>query len=81
VGDKLVPLNFMSHRTHLSNFACDKKVWPDYMTFGNLLSKALPDSLNAQSCNGHSPTDSDQERDYSSEADGLAAANKPKGAE
>jgi len=39
VGDTLVPLIFMSNRTHLSNFAGDKKEWPVYMTFGNLSSK------------------------------------------
>jgi len=39
VGDTLVPLNFMSNGTHLLIFAGDKKVWPVYMTFGNLSSK------------------------------------------
>jgi hypothetical protein len=39
VGDTLVPLNFMSDGTHLSNFAGDKKEWPLYMTIGNLSSK------------------------------------------
>jgi hypothetical protein len=39
VGDKLVPLIFMSDGTHLSNFAGDKKEWPVYMTIGNLSSK------------------------------------------
>jgi hypothetical protein len=39
VGDTLVPLIFMSDRTHLSNFAGDKKEWPVYMTIGNLSSK------------------------------------------
>jgi hypothetical protein len=29
----------MSDRTHLSNFAGDKKEWPVYMTIGNLSSK------------------------------------------
>ena len=29
----------MSDRTHLSNFASDKKEWPVYMTIGNLSSK------------------------------------------
>jgi hypothetical protein len=29
----------MSDGTHLSNFAGDKKVWPVYMTLGNLSSK------------------------------------------
>jgi len=29
----------MSHGTHLSNFAGDKKEWPVYMTIGNLSSK------------------------------------------
>jgi len=38
VGDTLVPLIFMSDRTHLSNFAGDKTKWPVYMTFGNLSS-------------------------------------------
>jgi len=39
VGDTLVPLIFMSDGTHLSNFAGDNKVWPVYMTIGNLSSK------------------------------------------
>jgi hypothetical protein len=39
LGDTLVPLIFMSDRTHLSNFASDKKEWPVYMTIGNLSSK------------------------------------------
>jgi hypothetical protein len=39
VGDTLVPLIFMSDRTHLSNFAGDKKEWPVYMPIGNLSSK------------------------------------------
>jgi len=39
VGDTLVPLIFMSDRTHLSNFAGDKKKSPVYMTIGNLASK------------------------------------------
>jgi hypothetical protein len=29
----------MSDRTHLSNFPGEKKVWPEYMTIGNLSSK------------------------------------------
>jgi len=36
VGDTLVPLIFMSDGTHLSNSAGNKKVWPVYMTIGNL---------------------------------------------
>ena len=39
VGDTLVPLIFMSNRTHLLNFAGDKKEWLVYMTIGNLSSK------------------------------------------
>jgi len=39
MGDTLVPLIFMSDRTHFSNFAGDKKEWPVYMTIGNLSSK------------------------------------------
>jgi hypothetical protein len=39
VGDILVPLIFMSDRTHLLNFAGQKKQWPVYMTIGNLSSK------------------------------------------
>jgi len=35
VGDKLVPLNFMSDGTHLSNFAYDTQEWHVYMTIGN----------------------------------------------
>jgi hypothetical protein len=35
----MVTLIFMSDRTHLSNFAGDKKEWPVYMTIGNLSSK------------------------------------------
>jgi len=38
-GDTLVPLIFMSNGTYLSNFAGDKKEWPEYMTIGNLSSK------------------------------------------
>jgi len=37
--DTLVPMILMSDRTHLSNFTCDKKEWPVYMTIGNLSSK------------------------------------------
>ena len=39
LGDTLVPLILMSDTTHLSNFAGDKKLWPVYMTIGNLSSK------------------------------------------
>jgi hypothetical protein len=39
VGDKLVPLIFLSDGTHLSNFAGDKKESAVYMTIGNLASK------------------------------------------
>jgi len=39
VGDTLVPFIIMSHGTHLSNFAGDKKQSPVYMTIGNLSSK------------------------------------------
>jgi len=39
LGDTLVPLIIRSDRTHLSNFAGDKKEWPVYMTIGNLSSK------------------------------------------
>jgi hypothetical protein len=39
LGGTLVPLIFMSGRTHLSKFARDKKEWPVYMTIGNLSSK------------------------------------------
>jgi hypothetical protein len=39
VGETLVPMIFMSDKTHLSNFAGDKKEWPVYMTIGNLSSK------------------------------------------
>jgi hypothetical protein len=39
LGDTLVPLIFKFDRTHLSNFAGDKKEWPVYMTIGNLSSK------------------------------------------
>jgi hypothetical protein len=39
LGDTLVPLIFMSDRTHLSNFAGDKTEWPVYMTIGNQSSK------------------------------------------
>jgi len=35
LGDTLVPLIFMSDRTHLLNFAGNKKEWPGYMTIGN----------------------------------------------
>jgi hypothetical protein len=40
----------------------------------------LPDALNAQRRNGRSPTDYDEELQYSSEAAGWAAAIKPRGA-
>ena len=39
LGDTLVPLIFMSYKTHLLNFAGDKKEWPVYMTIGNQSSK------------------------------------------
>jgi len=39
MGDTRVALIFMSDRTHLSNFAGDKKEWPVYMTIGNVSSK------------------------------------------
>ena len=39
LGDTVVPMIFMSDRTHLSNFAGDKKEWPVYVTIGNLSSK------------------------------------------
>jgi len=39
LGDTLVPLIFMSDRTHLSNFPGTKNVWPVYMTIGKLSSK------------------------------------------
>jgi len=37
--DTLVPLIFMSHGTHLSNFTGNKTEWPVYMTIGNQSSK------------------------------------------
>jgi len=40
-----------------------------------------PDTLNAQRHNGRSPTNSNQEPEYSSEAAGWEVANKPRGAE
>jgi hypothetical protein len=40
-----------------------------------------PDALNAQRRNGRTPTDSNQQPQYSSEAAGFAVANKPRGAE
>ena len=39
VGDTLCPLIITSDRTHLSNFAGDKKEWPVYITIGNQSSK------------------------------------------
>jgi hypothetical protein len=54
------------------------------MTIGNRSAKIcqdLPDAINAQCRNGRSHTDFDHVPQYSSEADGYAAANKPKGAE
>jgi hypothetical protein len=36
VGDTLVPLILRSDRTQLTNFAGEKKVWPVYVTFGNV---------------------------------------------
>jgi hypothetical protein len=39
LGDTLVPMILVSDRTHLSNFAGDKKEWPVYMTIGNQSSK------------------------------------------
>jgi len=39
VGYTLVPLSFISDRTHLTNFAGDKKQWHLYVMIGNLLFK------------------------------------------
>jgi hypothetical protein len=39
LGDTLVPVIFISDRTHLSNFAAVKTEWPVYMAIGNLSSK------------------------------------------
>jgi len=39
VGDTLVPMIFLSDRTHLSNVAGDENEWSVIMTFGNLSSK------------------------------------------
>jgi hypothetical protein len=39
VGDTLVPMIFISDKTHHSNFAGDKKEWTVYMPIGNLSSK------------------------------------------
>jgi hypothetical protein len=39
VGDTLVPLIFMSDRTHLSNFAGYWKDWPVYITIGTLTAR------------------------------------------
>ena len=38
VGAMLVPVLFASDATHLTNFSCDGKVWPLYMSIGNLKS-------------------------------------------
>ena len=35
-GSTIVPLIFFSDETHLTNFSGDKKIWPIYMTIGNL---------------------------------------------
>jgi hypothetical protein len=34
--DRLIPLIFISHRTHLWHFASDIKDWPVYKKIGNL---------------------------------------------
>ena len=36
MGQTIVPIILMSDGTHLTNFCGDKKVWPIYMTIGNL---------------------------------------------
>jgi len=39
VGSTLIPLLFASDGTHLTNYSGDKKLWPVYMTIGNIASK------------------------------------------
>ena len=38
VGSTLVPILLASDQTHLTNFSGDKKLWPLYMTIGNITS-------------------------------------------
>jgi len=38
VGSTLVPVLFASDSTHLTNFSGDGKVWPLYMSIGNIKS-------------------------------------------
>jgi len=38
VGSTLVPVLFVSDATHLTNFSSDSKVWPLYMSIGNIRS-------------------------------------------
>jgi len=38
IGSMLVPVLFVSDATHLTNFSGDGKVWPLYMTIGNIKS-------------------------------------------
>ena len=36
-GGTLVPILLVSHETHLTNVSGDKKLWPVYMSIGNIL--------------------------------------------
>ncbi|KAF8416585.1 hypothetical protein EV426DRAFT_509221, partial [Tirmania nivea] len=38
IGATLVPVLFASDATHLTNFSGDSKVWPLYMSIGNIKS-------------------------------------------
>src|SRR5438105_1339032 len=39
VGSILIPVLFALDGTHLTNYSSDKKLWPVYMTIGNIASK------------------------------------------
>ena len=38
IGSTLVPILFASDTNHLTNFSLDGKVWPVYMSIGNIKS-------------------------------------------
>jgi len=67
VGDTLVPLIFMSDGTHLLNVSGVKTEWPLCGNWQSIF-EDLPNALNAQRRNGHSPTGSNQDAQYFSEA-------------
>jgi len=38
IGSTVVPVLFESHQIHLTNFSGEKKLWPLYMSIGNIKS-------------------------------------------